>query len=249
MLPLDVALRSADPRAQTMARILDLLTMLVPSNLALFYAVNGRLEKYAVGPIVARVKHSRPPDLEHTLRAYREYLAPYDPFAPHRFAEHAIRLVTAEDLGGQQQFSRSRYAIELASRFSLMPVANLYLRHTGQTVGGIALAREPGLPELSPSETAVLRTAQPLFEHSYAMACERGPAPAHGDPLQHNGLTAREREIVALIARGASNDEIARALQIARSTVKTHIRHAFAKLGVANRRQAAMLFAATRPVS
>lgn len=48
-------------------------------------------------------------------------------------------------------------------------------------------------------------------------------------------LTAREREMVVLVATGLSNDDIARRLSISRYTVKTHVNRAMAKLGVADR--------------
>jgi DNA-binding CsgD family transcriptional regulator len=239
--PLDAALRSSDPRTETMAKILDLLTLLVPTNVALFYAVNGRLEKYATDPIVAKVEHSHPPDLDQALRRYRERYARHDPFAPSRFADSDTTLATPHDIGGQRQFSRSWFATQLATNFSLSVVANLYVRTSGRIVAGITLAREPGSPELSPSELAVLRKAHSLFQHTYTLAQGAGREPDRRDPLERSDLTPREREIVALIANGASNDEIARALQITRATVKTHINHAFAKLGVANRRQALLL--------
>lgn len=244
VLELDAARSITDPRTETMARVLDLLTLLVPSSIALFYAVNGRLENYATSPIVAKVEHSRPPDLDHTLREYRDRYARHDPFAPSRFADSDTRVVTPYDLGGHKQFSHSWYARELASKFNLTPVANLYFRAAGRIIAGITLMREPGLPEISPSEVAVLRKAHPLFEHTYTLASHSSPQPDRADPLTHSGLTAREREIIGLIARGASNDEIACALQITRATVKTHVRHTFAKLGVSNRHQAQQLITA-----
>ncbi|KRC99689.1 MULTISPECIES: response regulator [unclassified Streptomyces] len=48
-------------------------------------------------------------------------------------------------------------------------------------------------------------------------------------------LSAREREVLALVARGASNREIARDLFISEATVKTHLTHLYAKLGVNDR--------------
>ncbi|WP_085948533.1 helix-turn-helix transcriptional regulator [Candidatus Protofrankia datiscae] len=51
-------------------------------------------------------------------------------------------------------------------------------------------------------------------------------------------LTAREREVLALIAGGASNQEIAEQLVITVGTVKTHVKHILAKLGAVNRSQA-----------
>ena len=51
-------------------------------------------------------------------------------------------------------------------------------------------------------------------------------------------LTDREREVLVLIARGKSNQDLARELTISLDTVKSHIRHVFTKLGVQNRAQA-----------
>ena len=55
----------------------------------------------------------------------------------------------------------------------------------------------------------------------------RGPEPG--------ALSQREREILGLIARGASNKEAGRRLFISEATVKTHLAHAYAKLGVNDR--------------
>ncbi|MCK2218597.1 response regulator transcription factor [Actinomadura sp. ATCC 31491] len=54
-----------------------------------------------------------------------------------------------------------------------------------------------------------------------------------------DGLTAREVEVLRLVAGGLSNAEIGTALFIAETTVKTHINNAFAKIGVRNRTEAA----------
>jgi two-component system, NarL family, response regulator LiaR len=54
-------------------------------------------------------------------------------------------------------------------------------------------------------------------------------------------LTNRERDVLTLIARGRSNKRIALELQISEKTVKTHVGHLLAKLGVTDRTQAAVL--------
>jgi DNA-binding NarL/FixJ family response regulator len=53
-------------------------------------------------------------------------------------------------------------------------------------------------------------------------------------------LTEREREILALLARGASNREISETLYIASGTVKNHLSNILSKLGVRDRTQAAL---------
>jgi DNA-binding NarL/FixJ family response regulator len=54
-------------------------------------------------------------------------------------------------------------------------------------------------------------------------------------------LTRREREVLELIANGRSNKRIAFELGISEKTVKTHVGHVLAKLGVSDRTQAALL--------
>jgi DNA-binding NarL/FixJ family response regulator len=53
-------------------------------------------------------------------------------------------------------------------------------------------------------------------------------------------LTGRERQVLAQIAEGRSNREIARLLRVSEKTVKTHVSSVLAKLGVADRTQAAL---------
>jgi DNA-binding NarL/FixJ family response regulator len=67
-------------------------------------------------------------------------------------------------------------------------------------------------------------------------------APAARDVARLDHLTDREQEVLRLMARGATNAEIAAALVVAEATVKSHVGSIFSKLGVRDR-AAAIVFA------
>ena len=56
-----------------------------------------------------------------------------------------------------------------------------------------------------------------------------------------DALTDREREVLTLIGRGRSNQEIARDLFLSMATVKTHVNRLFSKLGLRDRAQAVVV--------
>jgi DNA-binding CsgD family transcriptional regulator len=128
------------------------------------------------------------------------------------------------------EFEQFGHVFELArSRTRLAAV----LRATGRT----AEAREQADAARA---TARRLGAEPLLRELRALGAAPGTRPAEGS-RHGEALTPRELEILALVAQGRTNSEIARQLFISAKTVSVHVSNILAKLGAAGRTEAAAL--------
>jgi DNA-binding NarL/FixJ family response regulator len=106
------------------------------------------------------------------------------------------------------------------------------------------LLKDVGRDELVHAVRTVARGDQMLAPAVTRRLVERFvrlPAPGQGVPEVLTPLSARERDVLALVARGLSNAEIAASLVIGEATVKTHVARVLEKLGLRDRVQAAVL--------
>lgn len=97
------------------------------------------------------------------------------------------------------------------------------------------LTKDAGRAEIG----AALRSTaagQSTFDPEVSRRLVAGLSP--GRAKETDGLTARETEVLRLIAQGLSNPEIAGRLYISEATVKTHINNTFAKIGARHRAEA-----------
>jgi DNA-binding NarL/FixJ family response regulator len=96
------------------------------------------------------------------------------------------------------------------------------------------------------SKNHILLESEPAWERFCAEVLEfMDVKEAGGEDPAFESLTAREREVLALITEGLGNAEIAARLSISEKTVRNHVSNIFDKLGVWTRAQA-MVFAHER---
>jgi DNA-binding NarL/FixJ family response regulator len=106
--------------------------------------------------------------------------------------------------------------------------------HTPEEILNAVLAAARGMSVFGPAASAV------LFDPSRIESRSRAADP--GTRAAQYGLTAREAEILDLVAEGRTNREIATSCFLAEKTVKNHINRVFAKLGVTTRAEAVSLW-------
>jgi DNA-binding CsgD family transcriptional regulator len=122
--------------------------------------------------------------------------------------------------------NRRRLRSDPVYRELLEPLGCRYLvmvrfRQRSDTCRGLGIARSDR--DFTDDELDLLILLAPHLEAEYRRATVASK------------LTSREREVMALVGDGLTNREIARRLDVAPGTVKAHLEHAYAKLGVGTR--------------
>lgn len=122
-----------------------------------------------------------------------------------------------------------------ASGYSLKDITSEELAMTVRTAARGQALLQPDIASKVFSALAPARPSPPAPNFSAAST------PTYIDPATSiEQLTEREREILALVARGASNRQIAENLYLTEGTVKNHMSNILSKLGVRDRTQAAI---------
>jgi DNA-binding NarL/FixJ family response regulator len=143
----------------------------------------------------------------------------------------ATRLITAdEDLAGVRVLILTTFEIDEYVFAALRSGASGFLGKSAEPEELLTAIRvvHRGEALLSPAAT------KSLIERYLAQ-------PSAGSPTALAPLTERERQIVALVAGGLSNDDIALRLVVSPHTVKTHVNRAMTKLGAHDRAQLVVL--------
>ena len=140
---------------------------------------------------------------------------------------------------------RSRMALDVRAEIGAVRCPTLVLHAEGDAAVGVELGREmaaaiPGACfESLRTRNHVPLADEPAFERfCAAVTAFIGPAAAHGADLQGLAFTPRERELLALVARGLDNLQIAAQLGLADKTVRNALSRLYSRLGVDGRTHA-----------
>ncbi|MEU8287842.1 AAA family ATPase [Micromonospora sp. NPDC048905] len=131
-------------------------------------------------------------------------------------------------------YSRLRQAEALLARRSRLATAGKLLREAYRVAQGLG-----AVPLTSEIRELAGRARVSLEEHEVLSGTRSAPAEASDDELAP--LTAREREVLALVAEGLTNKEIGQRLFISERTIGVHVSHIFDKLQVRTRVQASAI--------
>ena len=146
---------------------------------------------------------------------------------------------------------RTMYEIDVTADLQGVACPTLVLHASGDLrvpfgegrllAGAIAQARFVPLDSAQPPDARVGAGVAALDRGSRAVHRRRAPRRPPAADTRLAGLTPRERELLALIAQGRDNAQIAAVLGLSDKTVRNHITSIFAKLEVENRPQAIVL--------
>ena len=127
------------------------------------------------------------------------------------------------------------------------------LDHLSEFIVKVLAGESVVSPEMMTKLVTAFRAKAAPFPSGETAAQEAGRARVEPVPVAHDRsglalLSAREREVLTLIAHGDSNKLIARQLDIAETTVKIHVQHILRKLQLSSRVQAAVYAAGLQAV-
>jgi DNA-binding CsgD family transcriptional regulator len=164
------------------------------------------------------------------LKTYDEWYQFRDPMTAKLRARRRASFV--EEVLSRRDMLRSEFYNDFLARDGLDHGINMYVFDGDRDLGDFRIWRAAGRPDFERREIDLLNALEPFLRR----AMQRG--------VHHfEALTPRESDVAALVARGCTDRDIARLLDIGFATVRTHITNAMRKRCCANRAELAALVA------
>jgi DNA-binding CsgD family transcriptional regulator len=227
---------SRDPGRRLLANALETITSLLQVSTALAFEVGAR---GVMGDAMLHHADDRTVAQAAPLVASLCRLEPIDPYSPRRALAAGAKWLSPADLGGADRVSSSMYGRRLY-RLGYGPPVFMYFRRDDRIAAALALLRTVDLPRFDVPAVRLVGRLHPLLEHALLVSHAEPGHGAEGTRPDLGCLTAREAEVAALVAGGASNAAIAAALGMSEATVKAHLTKVYAKLAMRSRTQLAI---------
>ena len=170
------------------------------------------------------------------LLQYERYYQFHDPITL-KLQQHR-RAVRVTDVLAQEHLSRTEFFNDFLARDGLHWGVNLYAWSGERNIGDMRIWRDRRRENFDANDLAVLDLVRPAFVAALRRSRRDVPDALRPAPTERSAsslLSVREGEVAGLAACGLHDKEIARRLGISITTVRTHMDHAFRKLGVTNR--------------
>jgi DNA-binding NarL/FixJ family response regulator len=181
--------------------------------------------------------------LDVTIRELSPAAATFFTVAP----DAAARLHVARGSGGPGALPQLPFRVDDVGQGRVVESddhLSMLIRDEGRVVACVTVWRAAHEPNWSTGQQRLAHALQPLVEMAYVSAL-RGAASINA--LLPSTLTRRQRQVARMLASGATNVEVARALNISGDTAKSHARAVLGKLGVRSRRELVMALTRHRP--
>lgn len=173
------------------------------------------------------------------IAAYDRYFQQHDPITSKLQARREATLVT--QVMPQRELMRTEFFNDFLARDGLHWGVNAYSYVGDRNIGDIRIWRSRSRENFDAHTLELLRLIEPAFTGALVRAAGMPEGAATGGPAAELKLSARELEIARMIADDFSDKEIAWRLGVEISTVRTHLKRIFAKLGVRRRGSVARL--------
>ena len=167
------------------------------------------------------------------LLQYERYYQFHDPITL-QLQQHR-RAVRVTDVLAQERLACTEFFNDFLARDGLHWGVNLYAWSGDRNIGDMRIWRSRERENFSDDDLALLDLVRPAFVAALRRSQGDMPTMAASAVSPPSALSERQREVAELAACGLHDKEIARRLGISVTTVRTHLDHAFRKLGVSNR--------------
>ncbi len=177
------------------------------------------------------------------LEAYEEHFQYCDPITPALQRRRKATCVT--EIMPRHRFVRTEFFNDFLARDGLHYGVNYYAYAANSNIGDLRIWRSKSRDDFSRRDLAIIDAIGPAFTNAMRMALARDNSnrsdialvPAIDRVAAEAKLTAREKDICALVLMGRSDVEIAEHCGISFTTVRTHLKHIFDKMGCSGRNQ------------